>query len=347
MRIALAIGILAAMCQGAWGQTPHPCYAAGSACDRPPPCGPAQPGVPQPPCAPPQQIIVRVPEQVCAPPAKPPLGAPAPQGMFVAPPQTGTVYGAAESTVLRGAAIHLPSISIRMPSLELPSVQRTRQDARMELDRASAPFMPMSGPMVNQQSAFTTQLTAPQGNYGAQNYGAPGQNLGAPGQNLGAPRQNPTGPGQNLGAPGAPCQPSGAPNQPNLGGPGAPCQPAQTGAPACNPAVPAAAPSGARVPPPPRPTPEETTMRLRQLEELERRIDQKLQHLSAMQQQMGYDPPEAEANRLRAVPAEPRVAPPNASYAPAGDDYPVRQSVHVQTFRPQAVAMPRSAYDDP
>ena len=124
----------------------QPCAPAGV-----PPCGPERNWPSAPQQAPPT-IIVKVPQRIVMeggscqpPPSAPPAAAPpsapaAPPGMFVAPPQTGTVMGERNSIMLHGPALHMPEFRIGLPSLELPSFQRMRQEARMNLSPAVAPY---------------------------------------------------------------------------------------------------------------------------------------------------------------------------------------------------------------
>ncbi|MDX1943918.1 MAG: hypothetical protein SFU86_00815 [Pirellulaceae bacterium] len=118
-----------------------PCTAPATSCTAP--CNRCQP---KPPCLPP-----------CLPPCPPPPAQP--QGMFVAPPPMGTVQGPSETTGIQGAELTFPELRLRMPTLSLPSVFRSRSNARMQLDGGQAPFVagqagafaagvPMAGAMV-------------------------------------------------------------------------------------------------------------------------------------------------------------------------------------------------------
>ncbi|WP_254513649.1 hypothetical protein [Anatilimnocola floriformis] len=62
-------------------------------------------------------------------------------GVFVQPPATGTVQGPIEQTTVEGAELSFPELRLRMPSLRMPTVSRSRQNARMVLDQAHAPFV--------------------------------------------------------------------------------------------------------------------------------------------------------------------------------------------------------------
>ncbi len=82
----------------------------------------------------------------CAPPCKSPppqqsLAPPQQQGVFVAPPQNGTVLGPANSVHLQGMEIELPALRLRMPSIRLPSAFRSRTNSRMLINEAEAPFV--------------------------------------------------------------------------------------------------------------------------------------------------------------------------------------------------------------
>ena len=67
-------------------------------------------------------------------------------GMFVQPPASGTVYGPQIVTEIEGLGLTFPEVNIRLPRLRFPSVQRSRRNARMELDRATAPYMEQAAP---------------------------------------------------------------------------------------------------------------------------------------------------------------------------------------------------------
>lgn len=66
---------------------------------------------------------------------------PAAPGVFAAPPASGTVSGESTAIGINGPALHFPAMSLRMPSLQLPSLTRYRSGARMRLDAADAPFV--------------------------------------------------------------------------------------------------------------------------------------------------------------------------------------------------------------
>src|SRR5687768_15981127 len=90
---------------------------------------PCQKCCPKKPCAPPQQAP---PQQ--APPQAPP-------GYFAAPPQSGPVAGESQSVGVEGFAIHFPAMSLKLPTLQLPSVFRMRHNPRMMLEQSNAPFV--------------------------------------------------------------------------------------------------------------------------------------------------------------------------------------------------------------
>ncbi len=87
------------------------------------------------PC--PEQQPTGVEESAQRPPA-------APQGVFVAPPRSGVTEEGNRSYGLRGFALHFPAMSLRLPTLELPTLARYRSNARMRLDEATAPFVPQA-----------------------------------------------------------------------------------------------------------------------------------------------------------------------------------------------------------
>lgn len=113
---------------------------------------PCQPTCEAPPSAPqaPEQ-----PEQPQAP--QQPVYA-APQGMFMQPPASGTVYGPVEQDNVEGPALTFHGITLRFPTLRMPTWSRSRTNARMEIDSASAPFVPGYPPT----GAFAAVAMAPQ-----------------------------------------------------------------------------------------------------------------------------------------------------------------------------------------
>ncbi len=62
-------------------------------------------------------------------------------GVFAAPPASGTVAGESNAIGINGPALHFPAMSLRMPTLQLPSITRFRSGARMRIDAAEAPFV--------------------------------------------------------------------------------------------------------------------------------------------------------------------------------------------------------------
>jgi len=137
------------------------CRSPEPSCEIPcrPPCPPCPPRIPEQPLAPQQPVV--------------PVAAP---GMFVQPPATGTVNGPVEQRGIEGAAITFPSLTLKMPSLRLPAMSRSRTNARMDIDAASAPYqqgfpasttyaptpaaMPMFAQQAPQQSALQPQQPA-------------------------------------------------------------------------------------------------------------------------------------------------------------------------------------------
>jgi hypothetical protein len=62
-------------------------------------------------------------------------------GTFIAPPRVGAIRGAINRTGIEGLSITLPELTIRMPSIELPSRYHSRSNARMMIESAQAPFV--------------------------------------------------------------------------------------------------------------------------------------------------------------------------------------------------------------
>ncbi len=122
----------------------------------PPACGlPSGPGVPAgcdggSACScQPRHIHVRLHEPLeqaeCAEDRElPPPGAPRsvqPAGAFVAAPRTGRVEAPTRTFGLRGLAIHFPAMTLRLPSIELPTITRHRSGARMLVEASTAPYI--------------------------------------------------------------------------------------------------------------------------------------------------------------------------------------------------------------
>lgn len=121
------------------GAQPH-CRAPGPSCEAPPTCE-------APPSAP------RAPEQ------PPPVYA-APPGMFQQPPASGAVYAPVEQSVVEGASITFPALTLRLPSIRFPAMSRSRTNARMEIEAASAPYM-QSAPLAPYAVAAPTYASPP------------------------------------------------------------------------------------------------------------------------------------------------------------------------------------------
>ena len=263
----------------------QPCAPAGV-----PPCGPERNWPSAPQQAPPT-IIVKVPQRIVMeggscqpPPSAPPAAAPpsapaAPPGMFVAPPQTGTVMGERNSIMLHGPALHMPEFRIGLPSLELPSFQRMRQEARMNLSPAVAP--------TNRRRPYRRKC-----------WQCLWVNTTPPSRRMPRPRKRrvlpqppapvPVNPGRRL---------LHAPAPP-------PCQPAFRSPGACPAAAPSRAASpnlpGDYLPAPPPPTPTALEMQLRRMEDMQRRIDAKLEQLTVLQREMQRPQGRAEIHILPA-----------------------------------------------
>ncbi len=75
------------------------------------------------------------------------------EGGFAAPHRTGTAAGETRSFGIEGFGVHIPSMSIRMPTLQLPGIVRYRREPRMLIDSSEAPFVRQS----------TRELTVPAG----------------------------------------------------------------------------------------------------------------------------------------------------------------------------------------
>ena len=63
------------------------------------------------------------------------------RGIYSRSPDSGERVGESNSMGIRGFGIRLPSISLEMPELRLPSINRYRRDAYMITDSAHAPYI--------------------------------------------------------------------------------------------------------------------------------------------------------------------------------------------------------------
>jgi hypothetical protein len=111
----------------------RPGYTCPQPC--PEPCRPA--------CRPTRHVYVPAPEceQPCDQLDDESAPIERPQGAYVAPPRSGAAVGESGSVGVRGPALHFPALTLRLPTLELPSLVRYRHQARMEMEAATAPFV--------------------------------------------------------------------------------------------------------------------------------------------------------------------------------------------------------------
>lgn len=83
--------------------------------------------------------------QTCppTPSVQPPLpaGAAGEAGAFAAPPRTGTAVGESRSLGVEGFGLHIPAMTLRMPTLQLPGFVRYRREPRMLIDAAEAGYV--------------------------------------------------------------------------------------------------------------------------------------------------------------------------------------------------------------
>lgn len=89
------------------------------------------------PC-PPRPICIKVPNHIETTPESEPETAP---GAFAAPPRTGVVAGESTSLGIEGGELRIPSLSLRLPSVRLPSFRKYRRDAHMEIDATEAAYV--------------------------------------------------------------------------------------------------------------------------------------------------------------------------------------------------------------
>lgn len=59
---------------------------------------------------------------------------------FAAPPRNGTAVGASRSLGIEGFGLHIPAMSLRLPTLQLPGLVCYRREPRMLIDAAEAPL---------------------------------------------------------------------------------------------------------------------------------------------------------------------------------------------------------------
>jgi hypothetical protein len=106
----------------------------GPPCDTPSYAPPMR----EPSCDVPQRTPPQPPQQQ---PPQPQAALAAPQGMFVQPPASGVVRGPVERRGLEGLSITFHGCTLRLPSIQLPALSRSRTPARMDIDAASAPYV--------------------------------------------------------------------------------------------------------------------------------------------------------------------------------------------------------------
>lgn len=63
------------------------------------------------------------------------------RGAFAAPPRTGTTAGESRALGVEGLGIHIPAMSLRLPTITLPTFVRHRREARLMIDAQEAPFV--------------------------------------------------------------------------------------------------------------------------------------------------------------------------------------------------------------
>lgn len=172
---------------------PEPNYYYNPSCDAPQPtCAAPQPtcSAPQPTCGVPRKCNCTN----CCPPQNPknPPRAPQeqpPQGYFAAPPQNGTVAGGSNTVAVEGFALHFPSMTFKLPTLQLPTLTRMRTPPRMYVDQAQAPYVdysaaPAAAPFAVQRTPNRAPINDVESNPPPK---APSNNCGAPAPNCAAP----------------------------------------------------------------------------------------------------------------------------------------------------------------
>ncbi len=99
----------------------------------------------------------------CSQPAPAPVPAPAPTGNFLRGPGTGQAAGETRSFGLRGGRLHLPEITINLPTFELPSPIKFRRDAEMLFDASRGPLSPAPVQDFGALPSAPAPVTAPAG----------------------------------------------------------------------------------------------------------------------------------------------------------------------------------------
>ncbi|MBI2477996.1 MAG: hypothetical protein HYV60_04920, partial [Planctomycetia bacterium] len=83
-------------------------------------------------------------------PAAAPLESPAPAqqpGYYASPPPNGTFAGPARSVGVEGFALHFPAMSLKLPTLQMPSFFNMRSQAKVLIDAAQAPYVEQQQPI--------------------------------------------------------------------------------------------------------------------------------------------------------------------------------------------------------
>jgi hypothetical protein len=83
-------------------------------------------------CLAPAPMQLQMPQQAAMPAAS---------GMYIQPPASGTFSGESTSAGFGGLRFTLPSISLELPSIELPGRYSIRRPAQMRVQESIAPFM--------------------------------------------------------------------------------------------------------------------------------------------------------------------------------------------------------------
>jgi hypothetical protein len=98
-----------------------------------------------------------------SPPAMPQESPPAaPTGQYVAPPLSGPAFGGSQGFGIEGPALHFPSLSLKLPTLQLPSLVRIRHHPRMLLDAAQAPYVEQTPTSIPLAAVPAVMMPSPQ-----------------------------------------------------------------------------------------------------------------------------------------------------------------------------------------
>jgi hypothetical protein len=302
--------LASALCPAVLAQAPAtgPWANAPSCRVEQPTCGPGPETCTPPPsrpvCQPPAQpnIVVNVPKQIeLQRPALPEAAPAAVVGAYAAPAPTGVYQGASNTFGVEGMVITFPQIQLKFPSIQWPSFYSARRNPRMVTDSVEAPWVGGTAATMRATGVPMTAAVTPAYAAGT----VPAYAIGAA-------------PGYALANPYA----AAVPVQPLVSAQAAPLALAQ----AQNQAAPStAAPNTAAA------NPEELEAKLKQLQQREQYLLEKLETLQKYLQERDAGPRPA----TPPVPPAPIPQPGCQSQVPAGGWQVIQQSDYREPIEPQ------------